>query len=146
MKQPGGKVGSYNVEIKPFYYSFQENTQFTQPLPSRNNPYSKKMRADSGGQSSWQVIKTDHIFLSSHQFTLFFINYKMPYIILVIIMAGFLVENIVLLLWGSGQNKIPSSAAASLAVPLVKLPLLGLLLKVIFSFQTFSNVRIKPYP
>ena len=36
--------------------------------------------------------------------------------------------------------------SADLAEPLGKISSLGLPLKVIFSFQIFSNVRIKPYP
>ena len=39
-----------------------------------------------------------------------------------------------------------SDLSADMAAPLIKLSSLGLLLKVIFSFQIFSNVRIKPYP
>ena len=39
-----------------------------------------------------------------------------------------------------------SYPSANLAVPFVKLSSLGLPLKVIFSFQIFSNVGIKPYP
>ena len=39
-----------------------------------------------------------------------------------------------------------SYLSAQLAGPVVKISLLGLHLKVIYSFQTFSTVRIKPYP
>ena len=45
-----------------------------------------------------------------------------------------------------GQFYFTSSGLpADMAEPLAKISLLGLHLRVIFSFQIFSNVRIKPY-
>ena len=44
---------------------------------------------------------------------------------------------------GSGQKNIPSSdLSADMAAPLIKLSSLGLLLKVIFSFQIFRTLEL----